>query len=473
MVRRLALLGLLLASCPALAAQLTATLDRRESILGEPLLLHLEARGETTLEGMDLSVLGGDFEVLAVTQGSEGQGKAARSRLEATLYPRRDGTLRIPPLVAGRSVSKPIEVAVKPDPDITLHTRFAQAELHERQQTLLIVEIRDRADRQWMRPSRPEIPGLLLRSLPESQREETEETADGPRRTSVREFRWVALALKADHYAAKLPMLDAYRLGTRLRLPLPVAVLDVHALPAYLPVAVPVGKPLLETRGVPRQASVGEPFQWIVRVAADGITVEGMKQLLRLPEGEREGLRFYAAQAVVEEDKSTGRDTLEFVVPVLPTRAGAPRLPEVTLPYFDPRTQRLEQVRVDGIAVPVSDPFRRRLALVGGALAAALGAGFAWWRGRRVWQRRRQRTAALLRVAQAGSAPDLAQAVCRFSAVPHPATLRQWLARLPDRQAWAQLVEELEQARFGAGPAGEMEPLKRRWLAALERRPLT
>lgn len=468
MVRRTIFLALLLATCSALAGQLTATLDRRESTLGEPLLLRLEARGDTTLEDMDLSHLSDSFEVFATTRASSGEGKALRSRLEATLYPLREGSLTIPSLTAGGLVSKPVKVEVKADADLGLQVRFAQAELHERQQTVLVVEIRDKADRQWSRPSRLDIPGLALRPLPETQHEE-----GGPDRVIVREFRWAVLALKADHYAAKLPMLEAYRLGTRLRLPLPSAVLSVSALPTYLPVAVPVGKPLLEINGVPRQATVGEPFQWTLRITADGATAEGLQQLLRLPQGEQDGLRFYAAQYAVDEDKTAGRDTLEVVVPVLPTRAGQPHLPALVLPWFDPQTQRMEQVRVGATAVVTSDPFWRRMALVAGGLAAAIAAAFALWQGRRAWQRHRVRQAALQRVAQAENAPELARAVCGFPRVPHPATLRQWLAMSPARQSCVPLVEELEQACFGPQPGHDLQVLKQRWLAALNRLRIT
>jgi hypothetical protein len=254
----------------------------------------------------------------------------------------------------------------------------------------------------------------------------------------------------------------------RLRLPLPSAVLSVSALPAYLPVAVPVDKPLLETRGMPPQASVGEPFQWTLRVAADGITAEGVKQLLRLPEGDRDGLRFYAAQYAVEEDKTSGKDALEIVVPVLPTRAGQPRLPALALPYFDPQTQRMEHVRIDAATVPVSDPFWRRIAWLGAGLAAAFAIGLALWQGRRLWRRRRARQLALQRVAQAANARELAQAVCKFSGAPHPGTLRQWLAGAPAPQSLVQRVEELEQACFGAQPGHDLNALKQGWVAALK-----
>jgi hypothetical protein len=473
MVRGLWLLGLLLATGSAFGAQLGATLDRRESVLGQPLQLRLEARGLATLEDVDLSALADRFEVFAVTQAGEGEGRSARARLDATLYPLREGVFTIPPLRAGQLVSKPVEVEVKPDPDITLRTRFVQTQLHERLQTLLVVEIRDRADRQWTRPARLEIPGLLLRPLPETQREETEESAEGPRRITVREFRWAALALKAGHYAAKLPMLDAYQLGTRLRLPLPDAVLSVSALPAWLPVAVPVGKPVLEVQSAPQQATVGEPFQWTLRIVAEGITAEGMKRLLRLPEGEQNGLRFYTAQYGAEEDKETGRDVLAVVVPVLPARAGEPHLPAVTLPWFDPHTQRLEQVRVEAVGVAVSDPFWRRLALIAAALAAAGAAAFAFRQGRRLWRRREERAAALRRVAGAGDAWQLAQAVCSFSKAPHPGTLRQWLSRSADTQSCARLVEELEQACYGTQAGHDLAGLKQGWIAALGRCPLS
>lgn len=468
MVRQAVLWSLLWASCAAFGGQLTATLDHRESLLGEPLLLRVEARGEATLEKMDLSPLASDFEIFAVTHTSQGEGKSARSRLEATLYPLREGTLRIPPLNIGQTVSKALQLEVRADPDLTLQARLTPNTLHERQQATLVVDIRDHADRQWARPGQLEVPGLLLRPLAEMQREEGE----GPDRITVREFRWSILALKADHYTVKLPMLDTYRLGTRLRLPPPSAALEVRALPSYLPVAVPIGKPVLEasveTSVAASRAVVGQPFRWSLRIRADGVTADGLRQLLRLPQGEQDGLRFYPAEYALEEDKTTGMNTLTVAVPVSPLRAGQVPLPALTLPYFDPQTQRMEQARVAATSLAVSDPFWQRVAIAAASLLGLIVAGVALRAGHGAWQRRRTLQAALAKIAQAADAPALAQAVCRFSSAPYPATLRQWLARVPERRPLPALVDELEQACFATQPGPGLPALKQRWLAALK-----
>lgn len=469
------LLCLLWASGAALAAPpsrpLTASLDRYASTLGEPLLLRVQGRDPTVLENLDLSPLAGDFEVFAVTRSDEGAGKSSRARLEATLYPLHAGSLLIPPLGAGSNASRPLRLAVQPDPDMTVQARISPAARYERQQAMLTVEIRDRADRQWSRPLLPDVPGLLLRPATESQREEN----DAAGRVTLWTFRWSLLTLHAGHYRLKLPMLDTYRLGMRLRLPLPVAPIDVAALPSYLPVTVPVGRPVVDTvmppsgaTGAARQVRVGRPFRWTLHVRGDGITPDALRQLLHLPQGERDGLRFYPATYALEQDRATGMSTLTVEVTVLPLHGGVARLPTLRLPYFDPLAQRIEQVDVAATPLTVRDPFWRRAALLAAAVLGLLAAGGALWLAWRVWRGRRARRDALDRVARAADAAELARAVCRFAPVPHPTTLRQWLMRAPERRPLASLVDELEQACFGAVPTRTLPVLKQAWLSALQ-----
>jgi hypothetical protein len=366
---------------------------------------------------------------------------------------------------------------VNEDPDLAVSASFAPDAIYERQRSILLIAVRDKADRQWTPPARLEAPGLLLRPLGERQFEE----GVSPERVSVRELRWEVLGLKGDRYALKLPMLDAYQLGRRLRVPLPTAPLEVRALPSYLPVAVPVGKPGFTGDLPAREGKVGQALLWVLRVSAPGFTPDAARQLLRLPpneqkgerKNERGGLRFYPPNFHEEEASEHGPRALRIEIPFVPTAAGEARVPALTLPYFDPATQRMEQVAVASAVIKISDPFWERVAWTAAGMAALILAWFALRAGRRLWQEQRARRAALARVTQALTAQELARAVCAFSKAPQPYTLRQWLAVSPKREGLKFLVDELEQACFSAQTEHDLHAMKQRWLAALSRCPLS
>lgn len=466
MVRQLFALLLLALALDARAAQITARLDAKESRLGEPVMLSVEARGKTlSLDELELSTLSTDFEVASITRSREND----RARLEATLYPLRSGVLTVPVIAVNGVRSKPLALNVNEDPDLTVSASFAPDTIFERQRSILLIAVRDKADRQWAPPARLEVPGLLLRPLGERQFEE----GAGPERVSVRELRWEVLGLKGDRYALKPPMLDAYQFGRRLRVPPPVAPLEVRALPSYLPVAVPVGKPGFTVELPAREGKVGQAMLWVMRVSAPGFTPDAARALLRLPQGERKGLRFYPPNFQEEEASEQGPRALRIELPFVPATAGEARLPALSLPYFDPATQRMEQVVVDATAIKISDPSRQRVVRGAASITALILAGFALRAGRRLWHARRARQAALDQVTQAGTAQELAHAVCAFSKTPRPHTLRQWLAISPNRQALKLLVDDLEQACFSARADHDLHAMKQRWVAALSRCPLS
>lgn len=462
---RAAVTVLLVLAAHSGAAQLLARLDVRESRLGEPVVLHVEAHGRNvSLDEAELPDLSADFEVFSITRSSD----ANRSQLEATLYPLHTGVLQVPAIAAAGARSAALTLRVTEDPDLTLDAKFVPDRMFERQASVLLIAIRDKADRQWSPPAQLQAPGLLLRPLGERQYEE----GTGPQHVNVRELRWEVLGLKGDHYALKLPMLDAYQLGRRLRVPLPVAPLEVRALPAYLPVTVPVGKPALSVEPLPTRARVGMAQLWVLRIASPGFTPDAARALLRLPEGGHDGVRFYPASFHQESSKQ-GAPALRIEIPIVFTRAGTVRLPALSLPYFDPVTQRMEALPLAAARIEVSDPFWRRVAGVAGVVLLLLITGFGLYWGRALWERRQARRAALRRVAQATTTGALVQSVRAYALAPHPHTLRQWLARRPNRPDLQSLVEDLERVHFGAASNTDLAAVKQRWLAALGGQRLT
>ena len=466
MVRQVLSVLLFALVCDAHAAQLIARISAQESRLGEPLMLQVEARGRNlSLDELELSALATDFEVFNINRSREGE----RAQLEATLYPLRAGTLIVPAIAVNGIRSKPLAITVSEDSDLTLASRFAPDTIYERQRSILLITLRDKADRQWTPPAKLEAPGLLLRPLGEKQFEE----GTGPERVSVRELRWEVLGLKRDRYALSLPMLDGYQLGRHLRVPLPRAPLEIRALPSYLPVTVPVGKPSFTSDVPRREGKVGQALLWVLRVSAAGFTPEAAQALLHLPRGEHSGARYYPASFREEAESEQGPHALRIEIPLVPLTSGALRLPALNLPYFDPHTQRVEQIALDASVIKISDPLRQRVITMAAGIAAVFVAGLALRASRRCWHKYRARRAALERVANAGNVQEMTRAVCAFSAPPHSPTLRQWLTLWPSREALKPLVDDLERACFSARAEHDLRALKQRWLGALKQLRIT
>ncbi len=114
------LVVLLLAGFTAQAATITASLDRRNAVVGETVTLILQTNDTDQSMDTDLAVLEGDFDVLdrrSETQMSFVNGsKTAYVRLVVTLEPKRTGIIQIPALKFPGASSVPLTLKVSAAP---------------------------------------------------------------------------------------------------------------------------------------------------------------------------------------------------------------------------------------------------------------------------------------------------------------------------------------------------------------------
>jgi hypothetical protein len=120
--RWLLLVGLWLISFAAVAAELTARLDRTEIVEGETVTLIIQTDDPAQSLEADLSNLEQGFDVLdrrSETQMSIVNGRqTAVVRLLLTLEPRRTGTLLVPPLQFPGAATEPLTLKVEPAPEL-------------------------------------------------------------------------------------------------------------------------------------------------------------------------------------------------------------------------------------------------------------------------------------------------------------------------------------------------------------------
>ncbi len=451
----LALLTLLL---PALCnAQLVAELDKKIASMGEP--LNLRITSTSNLSELDLTPLKNDFEVFSQASSSSTRNGREQSVLDVTLYPLHSGKLSLPSLALGHAHSRPLAVEIQPSP-VSLRTLLTPSVPMEREPAILHLEIRDDGSLNWAIPRQIDAPHITLQALPEQMREEQHDGAT----SIVHDYRWRVLPLKGESLSIRFGMLDANKFGQRLRFPLPDVSFRVQAAPAYLPLYLPIGKPILRTETLPKQIIAGQPVAWNMDIQAPGLSAEGALKLLQYDTPR--GLRFYAPSVtpITRDGIDALRLTLTFVA-----EHDAQIFPALHLAYYDPKLQRIEALTIPAARFSVRDPLRERIMIAALLISGVL---LLTWLGykTRPWLRRLQtKRAWLARIQAAQDVASLYRALTQ-DAPWQATTLEYWPSALHIDPI---LRAQLEQARFGP-LQGEIQfaDLKREWLSVCAQLPL-
>ncbi len=469
MVRRVIVCLALLGATNAWS--LNAQLDHKRLALGEPLTLSISGKA-ASLEQLDLTPLNRDFEVFGQTLNrSDGQGT-----VQITLYPLHTGKLAVPPLGNGNERSRSLPIEVMASSELMPTTRFKlytePAQPFVRQPTRLTLEICDDGSLEWQRPKLPLNSQAQLRALGEEQIEIEQE---GERCTAHR-YHWAVLPTQAGVIDLALPRLEAGKFGQRFRLPPPKATFSATAVPGWLPLNVPVGRPTISIEPMAKESPTERPLAWRFTVDS-GYSADGLKALLALQ------LQTYAAwkiypptiETLVPEERDSPLNRLAVTLYALPEASGPLSVPALALAYFDPATTRLEQIVLPTQQLQIYDPFWRKLSQV-----AAVLLGFVLLQatmhliGREV-QWRRARHEALTAIAQATRTAELVRILKAFhlrADTPTAATLRRWLGNM-HRQvgndvALTELVATVEACHYGQQSI-DLAEIKRQALTVIAR----
>ena len=374
---------------PVAAAPFTAELDKKISTLGAPVQLRITSR--SNLSALDLTSLKQDFEVFNSAASTSTYRGKEHSVLDVTLYPLRSGKLRLPRLALGTAHTRALPLEIQAA-NVALRAWLTPVLPMEREAATLHLEIRDDGSLLWSRPTQLNAPHIVLRALPEQMHKETRTDTFG----TVREYRWRVLPLKNGSLGIAFGMLDAYEFGQRLRFLVNAVSFRAQPAPAYLPLYLAIGKPIIHADTPPKQLIVGRPVAWNMDIDAPGLSAEGALKSLQFDTPR--GLRFYPPS--VTPIKRDGRDALRLTLSFLADRHAA-RFPALRLAYFDPQTRRVEALAIPAAPLTVRDPLREKI-IVAGMLI--LGVLFLAGLGRKIrpWMRRlRTKRAWLARLAAA------------------------------------------------------------------------
>ena len=455
--------------------------DRPTLALGEPLTLRItravDAAG-SPLGALDLSPLTRDFEIQGRTLGRDSQ----QEDLVLTLYPRRVGRIELPALgQPGRAPVVTVTETSATMPRVRFRVSADPAEPLVRQATTLTLEACDDGSLLWQRPLLPTVEGLLLRPINET---EIITQRDGQRCTAHR-WHWALLPAAAGRMTLPLPMLEAGKFGTRLRIEPPPFELRALPLPPWLPAEAAVGTPEIVVEPLPAQAVIDRPIAWRLRVTGS-YSATALQTLLALqirPADKLAAMSAYAPRVELLAGMTVAPQHLVTLY-LLPRARGPWAVPDLQLPWYDPQTGQLRQARVPGGRIDVIDPVRQRwlAGLTAAAALAILSMTGAWlWRSQ-AWRLRRRQF--LRKLKQVRSTDELTRRLLSFAMPlresPSP-TLQTWRRRV-DAQflstGLAELVETIERKRFGTMPVNQSLPapidslvLKTRaWLASLKPR---
>lgn len=456
------LLCLILPGIVLAEVRLTLRVDKKITVLGEPLLVKLMAEdAREPLSSISLDKLKQNFNVYGISSSVQTQNKKSRSvsseTLTLTLYPLRSGKFQLPAFIYRGKSTPPLLVTVlesdKQTSRVLIKTALDNANPQVRQADTLTLDIYDDGSLQWSAPREIVAAAAHQRPLAASQREETVEGI----RYTVHHYAWALMPLREGGMTVEFPMLDAMKFGTRLRYAVAPLWINATAVPAYLPVHVPIGKIQLTMEPLPAENALYRPVNWTFEVQGSGISIEGMSKLLAGIRG-NEAMRFYPPVISIagKERPTSARQTLRVTLPFVPLQTGVQQLPEISLPYYDPASVRLESVLVPPASVVVFNPLWLTVQKIALGLMLLLGVTAMVYGLFKQLIKILKRRKSLFAISSAASAKELQQALLKFdiSSLTVPSlTLQQWLQRMQsiyviDGQL-AVIVQQLETAQYG------------------------
>lgn len=382
MVRRirLGLLFVLAGLASAQAAELTATVDRREVALQEHVVLTLSLinsdtrlRAEGVSPNVDLSVLTRDFDVGTPNVDNNyniyrGRGRST-SKLSVDLFPRRSGRLVIPAFTVDGLHTAPITIDARglpagAMPEVFSRGGVSRQTVWQRQQLVAWLDVYHRValktasigDYLSTEPAAIEL--LEHEDLPQSERKEKIKGVE----YGVTRIAWALFPKDSGTLTLHLP--DVWLVtadGRKLRLPDQRQQVTVRPLPAAVGDTIPVGAPqLAQTAPAPAPAE-NNLSTWTV-------AIRGPFSRFAFPEtlplgAAPDGIRLYSDRG--ERSDEPGTDALEsvmtYTLSALPQHGGDFRLPPLRIPYFDPARGVLDVAELPGprlhvASAPAAEP---------------------------------------------------------------------------------------------------------------------
>lgn len=383
------------------------------------------------------------------------------------LYPLKAGPVTIPSLSFAGLRSQALNLLILESSteisSVMVSTGFASTTFMERQAVYFYIDVYHDGGLQWQPPQAPVTPDAHIRALPPL----PAVNSDG---TVKQRYAYVLMPLRSGIIKVSWPLLEASKFGEPLRYAIPTAILDVAAIPRYLPLHVPVGKVTVTASPPPADLKINQPFNWEFVIRGSGLSEEALAKLLDFPESS--AIKIYPAHIEIQESGDTVLQTVKLTVPVVPLKSGTTSLPEITVPYYDPQLGRIEGAAVPDSVVRVVNPVAQWLWWVAIALVICCALAWGLWKTV-VYLRKFLAERAWLK--QLAAAQDVSSLRHALLAPNHQGTLKQWLARYQkqfgDNAALQHQIERLDHISFNPAPRDNFSQLRQTLIFTLRNRP--
>lgn len=384
MFRRLLCTGLLmiLASLPAfaVAADVTATLDRHTVQMGETVTLNVRVSGNASgADAPDLRALNQDFQILGSSQNSSFSVVNGKASTELTfgvaLRPRHVGVLQIPALDVAGSHTTPMQLTVTaPDPtaaagttpDVFMESQVEPSRGYVGQQLTYVLRLFYASRIGGDAPVAPQVDGVEISQLGKGLNYDAER---GGRAYRVLELRYALIPQHAG--TIEIPAVDFQGQGADPRDPdsffgatvpvsarAPARTIEVRAAPADWGASawLPARQLSLSLDGWPTAQDapprVGQPLNLSMNLQATGLSYEALPALSLPP---LEGATVYPDKPVTGNRQDgewiVGRRQQSFAI--VPDRAGTLTIPATTLKWWNVLTDKLEVAQIPAHSITV------------------------------------------------------------------------------------------------------------------------
>ncbi len=270
--------------------------------------------------------------------------------------------------------------------DLAWDIHLSDTQVWQREQIILDVSVKANDPFALLKTDKLVIPGMQVRALPLINDE----------KTHLLTLRWQIYPHNSGKHHIQLPPVRYYLYGgTKAKWQPPPQIIDVQALPPYMPPTLPVGKveitSTLESKGILKPDSL---VYWHVALQSKTVPSGQFPPILKQLQSSQ-GLDVLPAKVIVNSDQGNTGFQLDYLIPIKAKSSGRLDLPELQWQWFNPENAHLEKVNYQAPRPWVLALWEKILLVLGVLLASVLALFFIfkkafkhlkrWKSKRKVW----------------------------------------------------------------------------------------
>jgi hypothetical protein len=370
-----ALIIIMVLASASVNAALTASVDRDRVAMGDTIRLTIAATNDEPINNTDPRPLLRDFEILQRSSSSNTSiinGDMTSTRqLILDITPKREGSLRIPPLRVGRDETNYLLIAVGPattaagDPLIDFVAELDQNSVYVQGQAILILRIQQAVNLESRSVTELSLDDAFVKQL----EQKTFQRTIGGRPWLVHEIRYAifpeksgSIEIPAQTFSARestgrRSMFDIGSNGRQIQRNTKALTLQVLPRPDSFPAPTWLPARNVEVEESwstpPEQLRVGESATRRITIKGEGLQGAQLPPIL-FPANP--GLKYYPDQPVVSDGEvaSGVMGSREDSAALVPTKVGTWEVPEIRIPWWDTKTRKVQYAIVPARQIVVA-----------------------------------------------------------------------------------------------------------------------